>query len=302
MPQNRNRMGNARPKKAAPKPPARVAIEEQKAAQPDNPVSVIAAALWGVMAAVGYVQKTGENDFHHYSYASESDLLTVLRPEMIKQGLLLIPSGRRVSEIDQHGNLTVEIDYTLLHRSGAIWPEKITAFGAGNDKSQKGGVGDKGLYKALTGANKYLLFKLFQISTGDDPETADLGHEGDPVRQPDRRQDDRPQGGEQASDLMPRQEQAAFLEELKVRLDGAKTPEAVTEEMLSERVQAGLRRITPTAQKRTREYSTARFLELKKAKGETKPEAKPTPSADTKAEPQVQPKPADDPDEDQMPD
>ena len=31
-------------------------------------------------------------------------------------------------------------------------------------------MGDKGLYKAITGANKYFLFKLFQIETGDDPE------------------------------------------------------------------------------------------------------------------------------------
>jgi ERF superfamily len=30
--------------------------------------------------------------------------------------------------------------------------------------------GDKGIYKAETGANKYALLKLFQIPTGDDPE------------------------------------------------------------------------------------------------------------------------------------
>jgi hypothetical protein len=50
-----------------------------------------------------------------------------------------------------------------------VWPHKVRAIGTGNDKN-KNGVGDKGTYKALTGANKYLLFKLFQIETGDDPE------------------------------------------------------------------------------------------------------------------------------------
>jgi hypothetical protein len=294
MPPNRNRMQKARPTKAATRtPPARNDVPEQAPAKADDPVSVIAAALWGVMAAIGYVQKTGQNEFHGYSYASESDLLAVLRPEMIKQGLMLIPSGQRAGEIDQHGNLTVEVAYTLLHKSGARWPEPIIAFGAGNDKARgSGGVGDKGLYKALTGANKYLLFKLFQIATGDDPETADQGHEpGNLPPADDRRVDrgesrDEPQGG---PDMMSRQEQSAFLEELKVRLDGAKTGEAITAEMLSERVQSGLRRITPNAQKKTRDYATTRFRELQKGKPEVKPEAKPE-------------TPADDPDADQLPD
>jgi hypothetical protein len=64
------------------------------------------------------------------------------------------------------------MEYTLIHKDGDIWPSVICAAGQGGDKN-KNGVGDKGLYKAITGANKYLLFKLFQIETGDDPETYD---------------------------------------------------------------------------------------------------------------------------------
>ena len=41
--------------------------------------------------------------------------------------------------------------------------------GAGNDRNSKG-VGDKGIYKALTGCNKYALLKALQLATGDDPE------------------------------------------------------------------------------------------------------------------------------------
>ena len=89
---------------------------------------------------------------------------------MIKHGLVLIPSVNNASAIDEHGNTHVSVDYTLAHISGEIWPEKITAVGSGNDRAKNGSVGDKGVYKALTGANKYLLFKLFQIETGDDPE------------------------------------------------------------------------------------------------------------------------------------
>ena len=129
----------------------------------------IAAALHSVMSKVGYVQKLGENKFHNYKYAGEGDLLKVLRPAMIEAGLMLIPSIQSVTATDENGNTNVLISYTLVHKDGDVWPEKIMAAGCGGDKN-KGGVGDKGLYKALTGANKYLLFKLFQIETGDDPE------------------------------------------------------------------------------------------------------------------------------------
>lgn len=130
----------------------------------------ILGALNAVMNTCGYVRKKGENKFHGYKYAGESNLLEALRPAMVEHGLILIPSHTGKSEIDQYGNMFVTVEYTLAHKDGDVWPEKIIAFGAGNDKNKSGNVGDKGLYKALTGANKYLLFKLFQIETGDDPE------------------------------------------------------------------------------------------------------------------------------------
>lgn len=143
-----------------------------KEAEETMGLGLIIRALHAVMSEVGYVQKTGENDFHKYTYASEADVLAALRPALVKNGLILIPSVAQVATIDQWGNTTVTVSYTLAHTSGAIWPDKIVAAGCGGDKN-KNGVGDKGLYKAITGANKYLLFKLFQIETGnDDPDDA----------------------------------------------------------------------------------------------------------------------------------
>ena len=140
-----------------------------------NGMKTICEALHSVMEKVGYVQKGSVNEFHRYKYASEGDLLSTLRPAMVEAGLMLIPSQTQHSAIDDYGNVIVEMEYTLCHSSGAVWPEKIRAIGCGNDKNSKGGVGDKGIYKAITGANKYLLFKLFQIETGDDPEATDNG-------------------------------------------------------------------------------------------------------------------------------
>lgn len=144
-----------------------------------TPEAIILRAMNAVMNEVDYVQKKGENDFHGYKYATEADVLDRLRPAMVKHGLILIPSVQQVSSIDQHGNTTVSIHYTLAHISGAVWPTPVIAAGCGNDRN-KNGVGDKGLYKAITGANKYMLFKLFQIETGNaEPEDS----EGDRQRE-----------------------------------------------------------------------------------------------------------------------
>lgn len=129
----------------------------------------ILAAIHQVMSQVGYVQKLGKNKFQDYKYAGEGHLLAALRPAMVEAGLILIPSHKSVSAIDEYGITTVCVEYTLAHKDGDIWPEKLLAYGTGGDKNSKG-VGDKGLYKALTGANKYFLFKTFQLETGDDPE------------------------------------------------------------------------------------------------------------------------------------
>lgn len=134
----------------------------------------ILKALNDVMAKVAYVQKTGKNNFHGYKYASEADVLEKLRPALIEAGLILIPSIKNISDIDTNGNTNITVEYTLAHKDGEIWPEKIVAVGCGNDRNKQGLVGDKGIYKALTGANKYLLFKLFQIETGDDPENDEV--------------------------------------------------------------------------------------------------------------------------------
>jgi hypothetical protein len=124
----------------------------------------ILAALHKVMSEVGYVQKAQRNTHFKYNYAGEAALLAKLRPAMLEAGLLLIPSSDGEPFVDAQGRTHVVMSYTLCHKDGDIWPTPIRIPGCGTDSQ------DKGTYKAITGANKYLLFKLFQIETGDDPE------------------------------------------------------------------------------------------------------------------------------------
>jgi len=132
-------------------------------------IQIIADALHEVMARISYVQKDATNSFHGYKYVSEAKLLEALRPVLVDVGLIFIPTFEDGKTDHSTGNTDIVMSYTLMHKSGAVWPEKIRVAGCGNDKN-KTGIGDKGVYKAMTGANKYFFFKLFQIATGDDPE------------------------------------------------------------------------------------------------------------------------------------
>jgi len=113
------------------------------------------------MSLVNRVPKNGYNSFHKYNYATESDLTESIRPILFESGLAFFST---VLEQERDGEFTkVKMEFTLADiETGETL--KSTFWGEGQDK------GDKGLYKAYTGATKYFLMKTFLIPTGDDPE------------------------------------------------------------------------------------------------------------------------------------
>jgi hypothetical protein len=129
-------------------------------------VSSIVTKMLKVMEKVHYVQKDGTNSFQNYKYASEAAAIAALRPALVEVGLLLLPSVEKMW-MDDNGNTHVELLYRIFDTSGDYIQFK--AVGSGNDRNSKG-IGDKGVYKALTGASKYALLKTFMMETGDDPE------------------------------------------------------------------------------------------------------------------------------------
>jgi hypothetical protein len=138
-----------------------MATETQK---PANLVEKLAA----VMAAVERVPKNGENKFHGYKYATEADLSDAVRSNLARYGVMLIPSVESLEwrEVDtKRGKeriATLRVKFTATDGATEI---AFHVIGEGQDP------GDKATYKAMTGAMKYALLKLFLIPTGDDPET-----------------------------------------------------------------------------------------------------------------------------------
>lgn len=128
---------------------------------PEAPKPSLYAKLAQVMLEVGRVPKSGYNSFHKYHYVTEADLVDAVREKLAKRNIILIPSAPVVTR--QDNVTTVTMSFTFCDgESGQT--QSFEWAGTGEDK------GDKGLYKAYTGAVKYFLMKTFLIPTGDDPE------------------------------------------------------------------------------------------------------------------------------------
>lgn len=121
----------------------------------------IASKIVKVMAAIQSVSKDGYNAFHKYKYATDAAIVSEIRKAMIANNLICIPNQL---SCNQNGNMTaMQVQYTVLDADSG---EFITShvYGYGQD------TGDKGPYKAATGAEKYFLLKTFLLPTDDDPE------------------------------------------------------------------------------------------------------------------------------------
>ena len=126
-----------------------------------------------VMGLVERVPKTGHNKFHGYDYATEADITSAVRSAMASRKLIMVPNVQQSewSEVvtgagkkERLCTLTVRFD---VHDGESGESLSFVVLGQGQDS------GDKATYKAMTGATKYALLKLFLIPTGDDPENED---------------------------------------------------------------------------------------------------------------------------------
>lgn len=129
--------------------------------------------------AIKHVPKNGKNTFHKYDYAMEADILDAVKTAANEVGLIIVTSATSeigtydiIKGFDQNGSqlppevvrwAKVTIAYRVIDSETGEAIEG-TFDGYAEDK------GDKAIYKATTGANKYMLMKLFGVSTGDDPE------------------------------------------------------------------------------------------------------------------------------------
>lgn len=154
-------------------PDLQPALERSLEERGETPVtrSTIWKKLHACMRDLAYIQKDSENRFHGYRYASEAAIKNAVHAAFVRHGLVML-----VSIVD-----TERIEAPPTSKGKQQWITKITIeyrfvdTDTGDERrglfSGQGIDGeDKGLYKAITGALKYLLTTTFLIETGDDPE------------------------------------------------------------------------------------------------------------------------------------
>lgn len=127
-----------------------------------------------VMQEVKYIQKRGHNKFHNYKYATESDVAEKVREALAERSVIMIPNVKEHTtreHINAKGKTeyiaSVVMEFKFIDGESG---EEISFHSVGEGQD----AGDKAVYKAITGAQKYALMKAFMIPTGDDPE-ADSG-------------------------------------------------------------------------------------------------------------------------------
>lgn len=193
----------------------------------------LASKILLVMSNVESVVKDKTNDFHKYKYASDAAIITAVRVAMIKHKLVALPS--QISCLREGDMTTVCVDYTLIDAETG-YSTVCRVHGQGQDK------GDKGAYKAATGAEKYFFLKAFMIPTEDDPE-----NEGPAQRPQQAKPAPARQAAPPARQTAPAQAKPVFSEE-----DQAKAQElieAIIEKASFPELQAFGLTIKPTIEK-----------------------------------------------------
>jgi len=150
-------------------------------------ISSVAKKIHLVMTDVERLGKDGTNSFQRYKYVSEANAVAKVRESWVNHGLIAIPytlnvqneDGGKTKQGAQQHLVNVEVLYQIIDVETGEY--LLASFpGSGLDS------GDKGIYKAMTGTNKYFLFKTFQLETTDDPE------------QPNARDKENPKGSPQS--------------------------------------------------------------------------------------------------------
>jgi ERF superfamily protein len=125
--------------------------------------------LHAVMKDVDYIQKDKTNAFHKYNYASEAAIKEKVHAALVEHGV--VPQFDLVSLTERTGlgkegkdTLTTALVHYRFSCVDTGQCVEGSFYGCGTDPA------DKGLYKAITGAIKYILTSQFLIPTGDDPE------------------------------------------------------------------------------------------------------------------------------------
>ena len=177
---------------------------KKKIEEKNDPVDITPVAglnlyqkLNRIQAEIETAPQSGHNKFSGYYYSTEDDIMSVLRPLLIKYSIAIIctpvkhgtwrqvtTSKGKIEFIEE-----VRLKVKIVNADNPEEKESIVVYGYGQDG------GDKGTYIAYTGAKKYGLSMMFLISSaldaGHDKESGD-NVSGNNTQRPPQNQNQRP--------------------------------------------------------------------------------------------------------------
>ena len=139
--------------------------------------------LYNIMSEAGWIAKNATVAYGqtNYAYTSEGQMLADLKPLFNKHRLILLPG--EIKRFDKIEKRETKGSGTNVKESVSVLVDLIVSYyfydvDTGDYvKVEMAGQGadslDKAIYKALTGALKYVLRQSLLIGTGDDPEATD---------------------------------------------------------------------------------------------------------------------------------
>lgn len=127
----------------------------------------IARKLNEIQKEVGYMTKEGMNQSQGYKFLADAQIMEKFNELFQKNKVVFVYTskitGTQVTPSGKQTLTNVEVVYEFFDVESGESIAGVAA-GQGTDPS------DKGVYKAITGAIKYIFMKTFLIPTGDDPE------------------------------------------------------------------------------------------------------------------------------------
>jgi hypothetical protein len=124
--------------------------------------------LLDIQSKISAVEKEGYNEHGNYNFISDQQLTPMIKTLLEKHNVKFSPNSVDMidARVNPKGNqlvYAVRVSYSFTDiDSGESYYG--TMVGTGGDMT------DKGIYKAITGAIKYIFIKHFLIPTQDDPE------------------------------------------------------------------------------------------------------------------------------------
>ena len=131
----------------------------------------LATKLVAIMAAVDHVEKRGRNQKQGYDFVRAADLYHTVRKAFIEQQVFMsadVVSEERWTQPTQSGGTmnycSLRVGFTFYDGETGACIGPVHGYGWGSD------VGDKAIYKAMTGALKYAARTNFLVPDDSDPE------------------------------------------------------------------------------------------------------------------------------------